>query len=143
MRFPYSRFKTTVAVCLPLLFCVAGCSGRYPVHGKVTFEDGTPLTSGMVVFESTESGKRISPRGEIQSDGSYQLGMEKPGDGVPSGKYRALVSPRMDINAEKPERDMPIDKRFTSFDTSELEFEVKSGDNDFPIKVTKPSKRPR
>jgi hypothetical protein len=109
----------------------------------VTYEDGTPFTMGMVVFEGDAGGKIVTARGELQPDGTYQLGTNKPGDGAPAGKYRVLVAPRQDIDSPAPERDRPIDFRYTSFSTSGLEFEVKSGPNEFPIQVSKPGKRLR
>jgi hypothetical protein len=134
-------------VLLPALLLLpgaAGCGkGLYPVHGKVTFEDGKPFTNGMVVFESAEGPKPVTARGDLQSDGSYQLSTNKPGDGVPAGKYRVLVSPRVDISADAPERNLPVDRRYTEFATSGLQFEVKPGPNDFPIQVSRPGKMRR
>src|SRR5437899_2247879 len=83
-----------VALVLALGAAVGCGKGLYPVRGKVTLEDGTPLAKGLVVFESTQEKSPITARGDIQADGSYQLSTAKPGDGVPTGKYRALVSPR-------------------------------------------------
>lgn len=138
---PSPRWAVSLAA-LALLLGVAGCgTRRYPVSGRVTFPDGTPLTAGKVVFEGEVGGKTVMARGAIQPDGSYQLFVSEPGDGVPAGKYRALVlSPEPDVDA-KPSP--PIDKRFTSLKTSGLEFEVKPGVNEFPIQVTKPGAKPR
>jgi hypothetical protein len=120
-----------------LLLAATGCGGYYPVHGKVTYEDGTPVAKGIVVFESKDSARPVVARGDIEPDGTYRLGTQKPGDGAPAGKYRVLVTPRVE-NPDAPE--VPFDRRFSSFDTSQLEFEVKAGDNDFPIKVSRPGK---
>ena len=121
----------------------AGCGpGMYPAKGKVTYPDGKPLTEGTVVFESKSADRPVSARGEIQADGSYQLSTRKPGDGVPAGKYRALVAPKRDPNAvDRPAKASPIDPRFTEFSKSGLEFEVTAaGPNDFAIAVTKPGR---
>jgi hypothetical protein len=143
-----SRARRVLPVALVLALGVtAGCGkGRYPVRGKVTLEDGTPLTKGLVVFESTEEKPPITARGDIQADGTYQLGTDKPGNGVPAGKYRALVSPRDYENIdglEGPRRPPSFDPRFADFSSSGLQFEVKSGPNEIPIQVTRPAKRPR
>lgn len=126
-----------------VLACAAGCgSSLHPVQGKVTLEDGTPITKGMVVFESTE-GSKTTARGDIQADGSYKLSTNKPGDGAPAGKYRVLVSAPVDLSQIDRGGTPPpgaFDKRFSDFNTSGLEFEVKSGANDIPIKVTRPGK---
>jgi hypothetical protein len=142
MHFPYSGVGKAIAVSL-LLLSTAGCGKRqYPVRGKVTFEDGSPLTKGMVVFESMEGGEAITARGDVQTDGSFQLSTHKPGDGVPAGKYRVLVAPRLNIDSPTPERDRPFDTRYSDFKTSGLEFEVQPGPNEYPIRVTKPGRRP-
>jgi len=118
------------------LMALVGC-GRYAaVGGKVTLDDGTPVSSGTVVFESTDEAKAISARGEIQTDGSYQLSTDRPGDGVLPGKYRVLVAPPPP-NPDLPPVKVVFDSRYSEFATSGLEFEVKSGSNDYPIKLTK------
>ena len=62
--------------CACLLF--SGCGNRMsPVRGTVTLEDGSPLTKGLVVFEGQADGKPVMARGEIKSDGSYELGMSR------------------------------------------------------------------
>jgi hypothetical protein len=128
-----------VAVSLLLLGAV-GCGPRlYPVRGTVTYPDGKPLTEGTVVFESKDADKPITARGTLQPDGSYELSTSRPGDGVPAGKYQVLVAPKYDPNGvDGPRKPPPIDPRFSDFKTSGLEFEVRSGPNDYPIKVTPP-----
>jgi hypothetical protein len=123
-------------VPLLLLLGAAGCSRYSPVHGKVTLEDGTPVTNGMVVFESKDADKALSARGDIQPDGSYQLSTSKPGDGVPPGWYRVLIAPPPQ-NPDLPPVHVDYASRYTAFDTSGLEFEVKSGSNDYPIQLRK------
>ena len=124
---------------LSLMLCATGCGpGLYPVGGKVTLADGTPLTAGMVVFESKDAQPPVTARGEVQPDGSFRLSTHKLGDGVPAGKYQALVAPRSDPNAvDRKAQPPPFDPRFMEFRTSALEFEVTAaGPNDFPIKLS-------
>jgi len=128
-----------------LLGSVGCSSGLYPVRGKVTYEDGTPVTKGLVVFESSAAKPPITARGDIQADGTYQLSTFKPGDGAPAGKYRVLLSPREYENIdglEGPRRPPAFDKRYMDFSTSGLAFEVKAGSNDFPIQLARPRKGP-
>jgi hypothetical protein len=118
-----------------LFMSAAGCgNGRYPVHGKVTREDGTPIGESMIVFESVDRTPNITARGDIDLDGSYELGTTKPGDGAPVGKYRVKITPLM-ANVDEPTHAPPFDPRFSDFKTSGLEFEIKPGSNDFSIKV--------
>ena len=132
---------------LPLTILVlSGCGEPfYAVRGSVTFDDGAPLTQGTVVAESItrEGPEAITARGEIRPDGSFDLATEAPGDGVPAGKYRVLVAPIVDVNAPTPQATIPIDPRFTEFNTSGLELEVQPGKNELPIRVSKPGKAVR
>jgi hypothetical protein len=125
------------------LIVAAGCggSGLYPVQGKVVFSDGTPLTAGTVVFGPVDKDALLSPRGEIQPDGTFKASTHKEGDGAPEGKYRVLVAPPDDPDPDRP-RPLPFDRRFTSFDKSGLEYTVQPGKNEFfTITVEKPKGR--
>jgi hypothetical protein len=130
------------AVALALLTVVAGCGDeKRPVRGTVTLADGSPLTKGMVVFERMEGGAALTARGEIRPDGGYELSTDKLGDGVPPGKYRVLINPLdlSDIPDEK--KNLPFDIKYLKFETSGLEYEVKPGPNDYPIKLDRPKKK--
>jgi hypothetical protein len=136
------RSRQGLAIALILLLGALGCGPRfYTVRGKVTYPDGTALTEGMVVFESKGDAQPVMARGEIQPDGSYELGTVQPRDGVAPGTYRVLVAPKTDPNAvDKRQTTLPFDARFMDFATSDLVFEVKTQANDFPITVTKTKK---
>jgi hypothetical protein len=119
-------------------FAVTGCGPRLqPVRGKVSLADGKPAAGSQVVFEGEQEGAKISPRGDVQEDGSYSLSTFKPGDGVPPGKYRVRVNPPPMVNAEGPYIS-PFNAKYNDFQNSGLEFEVKAGQkNEFPIQLTK------
>lgn len=134
------RFVVVAALALG----VAGCGGgKYPVRGTVTLDDGTPLAKGLVVFERAEGGPAVTARGAVAADGQYVLSTEKPGDGVPPGKYRVLVNPLDLSDVPDDQKDLPFDVKYTKFATSGLEFDVKSGPNDCPIRLEKSKKRHR
>jgi hypothetical protein len=128
-------------LALPILFtALAGCAGgKHPVRGIVTLDDGTPLTKGLVVFERVDGGPPISARGEIGSDGRYELSTDKPGDGVPVGKYKVLINPLDLSDVPDEQKQLPFDLKYMKFETSGLECEVKPGGTDFPIKLSRPS----
>jgi len=131
------RFSQVVVIGCALSL-VAGCgSGLAQVQGKVLLPDGKPAAGSQVVFEGGPDGHKVTARGDVGNDGSFQLSTVRPGDGVPPGTYRALVNPPPMVNAEGPFR-VPFNAKFTSFQTSGLEYEVKSGlKNDLSIQVTK------
>src|SRR6478672_4426663 len=88
--------RWTTAWAIPVvLLALAGC-GRgprlYPVHGKVTWENGNEareLAGGLVICESVDG--KVGARGDIEKDGSFHLSTYKPGDGVLPGKHRVAV----------------------------------------------------
>ncbi len=132
------------AACLAGLFwAAAGCAAKkYPIHGRVTTEDGKPVTEGIVVFESVpaDGALPVMARGRIQPDGTYALSTEKPGDGVPGGKYRALlVPPEPDVDG--PAKPPAFDKRYTAYATSGLAYEVGNGPTEIVIMVAAPPGR--
>jgi len=122
---------------LSLLAGVLGCGSGNAVTGKVTFDDGTPVTSGTVIAESREGDTGVSARGTIQPDGTYALGTTKPGNGVPAGHYRVLVIPP-DLTDKQLQagEGSAIASKWTTFETSKLELDVKKGDNELNITVT-------
>lgn len=117
-----------------ILFCVlAGCSDNIKFSGKVTYEDGTPLTVGTVIFTTPT----FQADGEIQPDGSYRLGSLSPKDGLPAGMYQVFVS-----GACKYEgiRQIPlVSNEFTSRKDTPLTCEVsRKGPGTFDFQVKKP-----
>jgi len=80
--------------CVLCVICMAGaaavgCGGSFnPVSGKVTFSDGSPVTTGRIVFMSPSG----SARGNIGTDGTYRIGSMKPGDGAAVGTYSVAIT---------------------------------------------------
>jgi len=122
-----------------LCLCTAGCNSGSGVGGKVTFDDGTPLTVGTVVFE-TETQQMI---GEIHKDGTYRMSPDGKKNGIPNGEYKVAVSGAVEETGEvrddgrKVTRTI-IDEKFRSPSTSGLTCEV-NGAKTFNITVTRPS----
>jgi hypothetical protein len=129
-----------------ILAGLPGCSPSwktYPVQGRVTFPDGTPLTHGTVEFESQNpSAKGLNARGEIKRDGSYRLTTFKDGDGAIEGAHRVIVvvPPQfLSQNMAGPPPRLVIDPRFQSYASSGLTCTIVPGDNNYPIRVEKPA----
>ena len=115
------------------IIVVAGCGGSFiPTGGKVTYEDGTPVPAGGIVFETGN----FMADGRIQPDGTYTLSSLKPGDGLPAGTYKVTISgTAYDENDRRIEHVHP---KFSNPETSELTAEVTRGQNQFNFTVTKP-----
>jgi hypothetical protein len=114
----------------------------HPVRGSVTLEDGTPLTRGLVIFERVEGGPPLTARGNIQSDGRYELSTETPGDGVPPGRYTVSINPLDTSDIPDEQKVLPFDAKYLNHKTSGLECVVAARPNDFPIKLSRPEKKP-
>ena len=110
---------------LPLVIAV-GCGGdAATVTGTVKLADGTPLTSGMMTFESATT----NVVGNIDEQGRFSLFQARPGDRVPPGTYRGLVF--YDTSAQESSRRegdrssfLPFPEKYASFDTSGLTLTV-------------------
>jgi len=97
-----------------------------PAKGKVTLGTGAPLTFGALSLEPLGGGA-IPCIGKIGTDGTFELetGTDK---GASAGKYKAYV-----ILPANKKNSLP--KKFQSDDTSGIEVEVVSGDNNLDIKL--------
>jgi len=83
--------KSRLSIVLVGIFLgmsVLGCNRNCPLKGKVTYQDGTPITAGMVNFASDTS----LSRGKIRPDGSYTVGTLKDADGIPKGTYKVYIT---------------------------------------------------
>jgi len=113
-----------------------GCGGPalYPVSGKVAYKDGKAFTAGLVIFEPV--GHKTGARGEIQPDGSFQLGTYKNNDGAMEGEYKVLIAPPPLPEEGKP-RPPAIHAKYRSLESTPLKFTVtKDRDkNKFNIEV--------
>ena len=90
-----------------------------------------------------DGGPPITARGNVGPDGRFTISTEKPGDGVPAGRYKVLVNP-LDLSDVPDElKDLPFDIKYVKFDTSGLECTVPSGDNEFPIRLERSKKHRR
>jgi hypothetical protein len=73
----------------------SACSSQkriYAVSGKVLYE-GRPAVGAVVQFhpKSDEDKGQLSPRGEVGTDGTFQLTTFEFEDGAPAGEYAVTV----------------------------------------------------
>jgi hypothetical protein len=120
---------------LGILF-LTGCSDKVSVSGKVLFQSGEPVTKGLVLFEN----EKLSGISDIKPDGSYSIGLIKPGEGIPPGTYNIAIQatgsmgdvkagleekPQSGKTAAVPETSQ-VDTRYTLSRTSGLSVTVKA-----------------
>ena len=72
-----------------LLSTLIGCGSNVEFGGKVTYsDDGSPLTTGTVVFKK---GNLIS-KGSLKPDGTFVVGSMKENDGLVPGSYQVYIT---------------------------------------------------
>jgi len=135
------------ATMLSLVLCVGvlGCGGGNlaPVKGKVT-ANGQPVQGGNLTFsplggsaEERETGKAATA--EVQQDGTYTLGTNKPGDGAKVGKHRvAFTAPEVKVTEEQranPKFRIPPSP-YVGLAPNPSEVEVKAGPNTIDIQLS-------
>jgi hypothetical protein len=79
--------NTLVLLMLCAAMCCIGCSKMVPVGGTVTFEDGTPLEVGTIIFTDG----KYQGRSEIRPGGKFTIGMLSEADGLTRGEYKIYI----------------------------------------------------
>jgi hypothetical protein len=131
-------------VAFLFLVGTSGCSrGLFPVKGHVAYKDGADVSvlgGGKVLFTPANPDmEKISPRGEIQPDGAFEVTTPAIGDGVKPGKYRVMVAPPPFFAKRRGQvRPELLDERFRDFATSGLEITVTGPIDDYTVTVEKP-----
>jgi hypothetical protein len=128
---------TLVGLLLPCAGLLAGCGGddgpkTYIVKGQVVYKGGRgPVTQGTVLFESTGT-PRVQASGEIQPDGTFELGSDLGKPGTVAGEHRVMIQPPFLETGQKP----IVQARYTSYATSKLTAQVEPNDrNDIKLEV--------
>jgi hypothetical protein len=119
------------ASMLILCICV-GCSKNVSLNGQVTYsDDGSPLTTGTVCFETDT----YMARGNINSDGKYTLMSVTPNDGLPEGLYKVSVLNATVGDEDDVTKKPLIDPKYNSGNTSGITFQVTPSTHRFDFKV--------
>jgi len=135
--------KSNVYKCLllaTLTLCVVGCGKNVGMTGKVTFsDDGSPLTSGTICFQSATG----LSRGQMKEDGTFVIGSEKEADGLPKGDYSVYFSGAVEIEGTDdmgmPKAKSLVDMKYTSPESTPLKISV-TGKDKLDLKVDRPEK---
>jgi hypothetical protein len=133
------RWRQTAWLVASIVW-LAGCGGAGDQLSVVTGQvkvGATPLGGGTVVFMA-DDGRAGSA--ELTPEGRYVLRCE-------AGRYKVavtppsapdpLASPATSQPTSPPPGGVPIPKRYQDFGTSGLSFEVKAGENQFDIALTR------
>lgn len=120
-------FATTL---LGFLGCGGNGGATEVVTGTVTFDDGSPVAGGTIIFADTQ--KNSSSVGYIQEDGTYTLGTFGETDGAPQGRYKVTI-----IGSSDYGKSSPISSKFANQDQTPLTAEVVDGENVLDFQVDK------
>lgn len=119
---------------------VAGCSSdrlpTYAVQGQAVFPDGSPVRTGSIELKSVQHG--VQARGDIASDGSFQLTTYEENDGAVEGVHQCVLVQLVmveELTNFKPSTEGVVDPRFGSYTTSDLECRISDSD-DNRVKLT-------
>ena len=125
------------------LLPVSGCGqGKIQVTGKVMLKNGGPLPGGMVVLSPNAGGLEGGARGYLQMDGTFVLSTDSAGDGVLSGKYKALVvHPSKKGGEDAPSGPMLFHPKYGDFSTSGLVFDINPENHKLEIILDPPAFR--
>lgn len=128
--------RTGRVLLVPLLLCLAGCSGESQpkgvVTGTVTYE-GTPVKAGVVNFENSAAGQAAQA---TIVDGRFQV--EVP---IPPGIYEVSVTPPPSPPPTPGESTPPPDPadipaKYRTLGTSDLTAEISEGTNELKFELT-------
>ena len=113
---------------------IAGCSNdrlpTYSVQGQVVFSDGSPVRTGSIELKSVQHG--VQARGNIASDGSFQLTTYEENDGAVEGVHKCVVVQLVmveELANFTPSTEGVVDPRFGSYSSSDLECRISNTDD--------------
>ena len=129
---------------------LAGCGSDMPfellpVHGKVTFDDGSTIKAEQIVVAfapaGTTTGPITAPRGTAQvnvGDGTFAAATtRRRDDGVVAGRHKVVVASFKKGPHGSPVPSDVIPTKYKNESTTPLEVEIDTADQFIEIKVTK------
>lgn len=130
----HAMLRSMILVALGCGVC-SGCGSAVssektvliPVKGHV-FYKGKALTKGMIRFSPDDYGRPAS--GQIQEDGTFELGTHKPGDGVIAGHHRVAITGTGKTLAKEL-----IPRKYTQKSSSGLTADVDPEHTDFSFEL--------
>src|SRR5262245_50413981 len=92
----HKRVASGLALAAAMLAtgCGDGHIPTYPVKGKLTYQDGSPVSAAVITFQPTDppaGSKPLPARGVVQDDGTFELTTFTTGDGAVAGHHRVTV----------------------------------------------------
>jgi hypothetical protein len=131
----FNRWMMSPASLLIVLTVAAGCgSSTASVTGSVTI-DGTPVTSGRVVFHKEGQAPAIA---NIKSDGTFELAIANS-KGIQPGHYKVTVASYEIGTPARPGDPAPAKlltpRQYIDVGTTPLASDVGTGQNEIALKL--------
>ena len=108
--------------------------------GKLTYDDGTPVTGASVVLQTTVKDQPVVARGMATPDGKFELTTFIEGDGVVAGEHQVSISPLPIAEGTKP-LGPPIPPQYWDFSTSQLTTSVTPQTTEILITLSRSGKK--
>ena len=145
------RFLPGLMVGLAASSCILGCGSSapfdfVPVHGKVTYEDGSLIDADsiLVTFNpilSEEKGKTVPPGGQTNvnvQDGTFSaVSSHRANDGVAVGRHKVVIVAFKKGPNGSPAPTAAVPAIYRQESSTPLEVEVESSDQFLDLKVSK------
>lgn len=129
--------------CLTLLAlngCGSSAPRTYRIPGKLTYDDGTPVTGASVVLQTTVKDQAVVARGMATPDGKFELTTFTEGDGVVAGDHQVSISPVPIAEGTKP-LGPPIPSQYWDFSTSQLTTSITPQTSEIVITLSRNAKK--
>jgi hypothetical protein len=136
------RALALAAVCM-LAFAPAGCGGNpktYRIPGRLVYGDGTPVPGATVVLNTEHQGKRVTARGMVQPDGTFELTTFTDKDGVIEGEHEVTVVPLPSEDSAKSTKAV-VAPKYSNAETSGLKVTVTPATPEILIKIEPANKK--
>lgn len=140
--------KRSLIGLLPVAALLCGCGGPtvYPASGRVIYQDDSVVSGGGAVVFEPPAGSSYQVRGDIDSDGTFELvTTDESGDqqsGAPAGKYRVYLLPA-EAESDPEGLEEPVEiaaEKYGDPERSGIKVEIKAEENkDITIRVEKPA----
>lgn len=137
------------ATALAVVF-ISGCGSDMPfellpVHGKVTYDDGSLIKAESIVIgfapAVASTGRMRAPRGSAQvnvADGTFAgVTTRRRDDGVVAGRHKVVVTTFKKGPLGGPVPSAVLPEKYLKDSTTPLEVDVNSADQFIEIKVSK------
>jgi hypothetical protein len=146
------RYFVSVVVLVFVMFSGCGGDKSRPVDLPKLFpckitatQEGQPLVGGTVSLRSVDTSAKYGVSSGTTDDTGIATLRTQGFIGAPAGKYKVLVTKIVNEELDKrtkrlgePEKYNLVEKKYSDVETTDVEFEIVSGKNEFSIEVGKP-----